>query len=167
MIQTVIQSHLSRYPAMQIPDLYKLLHQASLGSEHAITDPTTVQNWLACELKEMGEGPVEPLIDPISADGEIVRVHLRPYVASGHAPDLLLDVFIRTANEYHGGMRLLEQYWQAAVDAAFFPAAAMDEFIRPLKERNYPAVRHSPVYKLHYRPSYRVVALEFCPDRWL
>jgi len=32
-IEKVLQSHLSRYPSLQMQDLYKLLHQAALGSE--------------------------------------------------------------------------------------------------------------------------------------
>lgn len=167
MIETIINFHLSRYPAMQIQDLYKLIYQAAMGSEHAITDLEAVRIWFARELTELNDGPAEPLIDPISANGDIVRVHLRPFVASGHDPDLLLKAFIRTAHEYHGEIRMLEQYWQAAVDVAIFPAAQMNEYIRSMKEKNYPAVHHSPAYKQHYRPAYRIVALAFCPEIWL
>jgi len=87
---------------MQIQDVYKLLHQAAMGSEHAVSNPESARGWLIRELAEMGEGVPEPLIDPISPDDEIVRVHMRPYVAAGYDPDLLLDAFIRTANEYRG-----------------------------------------------------------------
>ena len=167
MIESVLYSHLSRYPALQIQDLYKLLHQAAMGSEHALSDLESARNWLIRELAEMGEGLLEPLIDPISADGGIVRVHLRPYIAAGHDPDLLLDAFIRTANEYHGNAHLLEQFWQAAVNMAHFPTAKMDEFIRSMKAQNYSAVHHSSEYEKLYRPAYRVVALVFCSETWL
>jgi hypothetical protein len=30
-IEKILESHLSRYPLLQIPDLYKLLHQAAMG----------------------------------------------------------------------------------------------------------------------------------------
>ena len=166
MIELVLQSHLSRYPDMQIQDFYKLLFQAYMGSEHAVADRESVRNWLAREIKEMGEGSLEPLVDPISADCEIVRIHLQPFVAGGHDPDMLVEVFIRTANEHHGKARLLEQYWQAAVATAGFPAAQMEKFIRSMKEQNYPAVHHSTEYKKLYCPAYRVVALAFCPGSW-
>jgi len=166
MIETVLQSHLSRYPAMQVQDVYKLVHQASMGSEHAVPNPESARKWLTRELAKMGQGPLEPLIDPISADGEIVRIHLRPYVATGHDPDSLLEAFIRTANEYRGEIRLLEEYWQAAVNTAKFPLAEMDEFFRSVKAQNYPAVHHSREYEKSYRPAYRVVARAFCPDSW-
>ena len=75
-IENVVQDHLSRYPELQIQDLYKLLHQAALGSEQAVPDSASAERWLTMELREMGEGIVEPLIDPISHNGDVVRVHL-------------------------------------------------------------------------------------------
>lgn len=167
MIKSVIQSHLFRYQAMQIQDLYKLLHQAAMGSEHAVADPESARHWLARELLEMDEGPLEPLVDIISADGDIARIHLRPFVESGHDPDLLLEPFIRTANEYHGETCLLKKYWQAAVALADFPTAKMDEFFHSMEKQSFPAVHHSPEYRLDHRPAYRIVALAFCPGSWL
>ena len=151
---------------MQIQDVYKLLHQAAMGSEHAISDPESARGWFSSELAGIGDGPPEPMIDPISADGGIVRIHLRPFIEAGHDPDLLLEAFIRTAGEYRGNVRLLEGYWQTAVALDKFPAIKMDDFIRTMKARNYSAVHHSTEYGKLYRPAYRVVALAFCPGAW-
>lgn len=167
MIEPVLQSHLNRYPAMQMQDLYKLIHQAALGSEHAVSDPESARNWLNRELVEMGEGPMEPLVDSISADGEIVRIHLRPFVVARRDLDILLEAFIGTANEYRGDVHLLEGYWQTAMALARFPSVEMDKFIRSMKENNYPAVHHSPIYEKLYHPAYRIVARAFCPPTWL
>ncbi len=166
MIETILHSHLSRYPTMQIQDLYKLLHQAALGSEHAVRNLEAARNWLTRELAEMGADPSEPLIDPISPDGKIVRVHLRPFVAAGHNPDVLLHAFRSTANEHYGDATLLEEFWQAAVIISKFPAVEMEGFILSMKEQNFPAVHHSSKYEQLYRPAYRVVALAFCPPSW-
>jgi hypothetical protein len=166
MIETVIKSHISRYPVLQIQDLYKLLHQASMGSEHGVPDLDTARNWLTRELFEMGEGFSEPLMDPISADGEIVRVHLRPYISAGYAPDLLLDAFVRTANEYKGDARTLEIYWQAATKMGCYSSVEMDEFFDPMKTRDFPPVHHSSEYVHIVCPAYRVMALAFCPKIW-
>jgi hypothetical protein len=164
MIDGIVRDHLSRYPSLQIQDLYKLLHQAALGSEHAISDRGSVERWLTHELAEMGEGIAEPLIDPISHNGEIVRIHLRPYVAAGHDVMMLLDAFLRTANEHHGDIRLLEQYWQDVVTMDIFPVPEMDEFFQGLKEKGFPAVHHSAEYERLYKPAYRVVSLALCPE---
>ncbi len=158
MFENILRSHLTRYPAMQIQDVYKLIHQAALGSEHAAPDPESARKWIEREIADMGDGQNEPLVDPISPDGEIVRVHLRPYVLRGGSIAELVEAFIRTANEYRGEITLLESYWAAAVGLGHFPAAEMDEFIQPLKAENYPAVHHSAEYRNAYHPCYRVVS---------
>ena len=37
-LDIVLPAHFSRYPAMKIQDIYKLIHQAALGSEHAVSN---------------------------------------------------------------------------------------------------------------------------------
>lgn len=167
MIETILYSHLARYPAIQIQDVYKLLHQAALGCEHAVPNLELARDRLRRELAEMGTGPPEPLVDPISPDGKIARIHLRPFVETGHTPYELLAAFIRTANEYHGDVRLLEGYWQAAMATEKFPAKEMTDFFQSLQEKSYPALHHSAPFEDLYRPAYRVVALMFCPDPWV
>jgi hypothetical protein len=166
MVEEILRFHLNRYPEMQIQDVYKLLHQAALGNAHAVSNADAAKNWLTSELKEMGEGPAEPLIDPVSPNGEIVRVHLRPFITAEYDPDLLLDAFICTSKEVYGDAHLLKEYWQAAINTAYLPLAEMDKFFRSMEAENYPAVHHSPQYENLYRPAYRVVALVFCPEIW-
>ncbi len=158
----MLLSHFKRYPGMQLRDVYKLLHQAALGSEHAIRDAQSARNWLDRELNEMGAGPAEALMDPISPGGEIVRVHLRPFKASGGDPEQLLAAFIQTANEWRGEIQVLEKSWAAASRLASesqisFTRTELDDFIEPLREQSFPAVHHSPEYERLYRPAYRVV----------
>ncbi len=157
MVEQILQSHFTRYPEIQIQDVYKLVHQAALGCEHAISDPEDARVWLEREVSEMGEGPVEPVMDTISADGEILRIHLRPYIANGKKLETLFTAFLRTAAEYRGDLHVLEHYWNIAVSMGQFPASDMQEFMRPVEEKNYPAVHHSDIYQKLYRPAYRVV----------
>ncbi len=154
---TILQSHARRYPAWQMQDVYKLVHQASLGPEHMVTDALTARAWLEGELAEMGEGPTDPIIDPISADGEMVRVHLRPYQAGGGDPETLLAAFLETANDYHGSVDLLEANLAQAVQHCIYPVPLMETFFQEMKAGGYPAVHHSEVYKNRYRPAYRVI----------
>jgi hypothetical protein len=163
MFESIVRSHFDRYPDMQIQDLYKLVHQAAMGSEHAAPDPASARAWLESELDEMGDGPAEPLLDPISADGEILRVHLRPYQASGGNMELLLDAFLRTARDFHGELDTIEAYWAAAESTHLFPAPAMNEFIEAMRARNFPAVHHSENYEHSYKPAYRVVLHRYFP----
>lgn len=163
-IEVVLRSHLTRYPAMQIQDVYKLIHQAALGSEHAISSANSAHEWLKRELAEMGTGPEESMIDPISTDEQIIRVHLRPFVGQGGDPDILLNAFIRTANEFRGDLQILKDYWESAKNMQHFPSVAMNEFIDSMQVQKYPAVHHSPEYERSYRPAYRVVWRKFLYD---
>lgn len=163
-IEVVLRAHFLRYPAMQIQDVYKLVHQAALGSEHAISSSEGARKWMERELAEMGTGPDEPVIDPISDDEQIVRVHLRSFVMEGGSPQILLNAFIRTANEYRGDIQVLKDYWKTAIGTQHFPSAEMDGFIESMQAQNYPAVHHSPEYERSYRPAYRVVWRKFIYD---
>jgi hypothetical protein len=160
-IEVILRAHIARYPAMQIQDVYKLLQQAALGSEHAISSAVGARQWLLQELAEMGTRPEEAMIDPISADGQIVRVHLRPFVAQGRDPETLLNAFLRTAQEFRGDPKILNNYWHAAQSTQHFPQTAMHAFIESMQARAYPAVHHTPEYERLYRPAYRVVWRKF------
>jgi hypothetical protein len=112
----------------------------------------------------MGQGMSEPLIDPISHSGEIVRVHLRPYVAAGRDPQTLLDAFLRTANGHRGDPQLLERYWDDVIALAIFPVPQVNQFFHELRAQGFPAAHHSLAYERLYRPAYRVVSLALCPE---
>ncbi len=165
-LRHILTAQYRRYPHLQIVDLYKLLHQGCLGSEHAVADEAGVRAWLERELATMGSGPEETLLDDISPSGEIVRVHLRPYVAAGRDPEVLLAAFLRTAREYRGSADRLQWCGQVAERMAAggllpFPPAQIGEFWRRMAQQGFPAAHHSPVYERLYRPAYRVVARAF------
>ena len=159
----ILLSQMPRYPKMQIQDVYKLIHQAAMGSEHAIRDPQEAESWLERELQEMRTSIPEPLIDPISPDGKIIRVHLRPYVDSGRDTKNLLNAFIRTSTDFCGNIKNLEEYWDCAVQTKIFPTRTMNKFIQTMKSNDYPAIHHSAGYKQLYHPAYRVIWGKFLP----
>ena len=128
--EKILLSHSRRYPEWQVQDVYKLVYQAALGPGHMVKDPVSARAWLEREIGGMGEGAAEPAIDPISSDGAIVRVHLRPYLADGGDPVSLLSAFLKTANEYCGEMDTLEAYWAQAVTNGTFPIPELEAFSR-------------------------------------
>lgn len=162
----ILANQVSRYPRLQVQDLYKLIHQAALGSEHAIQSASAARRWLERELRELADGPAEPAIDLISADGRIVRVNLRPYIAEGGDANTLLAAFIRTANEYHSMPDGLRRYWAYAERMAEagelpFAQAEMKCFFAEREAEGFPAVHHSAIYEPLYHPAYRVIAFSF------
>jgi len=52
----LLSQHLKRYPRMELSDIYKLLHQATLGPGHAAKDRETALALLEGEAVNLGEG---------------------------------------------------------------------------------------------------------------
>lgn len=173
-MRALLLDHARRYPAWELTDLYKLLHQAAMGAEHALTHEAGVREWLVRELAELsqGAGPDEPLLDPLSPDGQLVRVHLRPFVHCGLAPELLLQAFFRTARERTPAPEQLMASTEVAVQLAQerllpFDADAVTAFFADRKAQGFPAYHHSAAFCQHYQPAYRVVARAFLPKELL
>jgi hypothetical protein len=168
-LRDILVTQSRRYPHWNIEDLYKLIHQAAMGSEHAVSDETRAHEWLLGEIQDLGDGPDEPLIDTISPDGGVVRIHLRPLVRANKDIEQLFHAFLRTARYFHGSETRLEMYGKSAVwiaqDGVFpFSADKLAAYIKHMKESDFPAVHHSAVFESAYRPAYRVVAREFLPE---
>ena len=168
-LRDILVAHSRRYPRWNVEDLYKLIHQAAMGSEHAVSEEAKARQWLLGEIGNLGDGPDEPLVDAISPDGAVVRVHLRPFVRANKGVQQLFDAFLRTARDFRGSESQLETYGRDAVgiaadDAFPFSADQLATFVGRMKERGFPAVHHSPAFGAEYRPAYRVVAREFLPQ---
>ena len=168
-LYNVLDNQITRHPAMQVMDVYKLLYQAALGSEHAGLDEKLARQQLERELAEMGPGPEEPLFEPISPDGQIARVHLRPYIRAGKDPDALLGAFVRTANEWRGSVETLRAYGQTIarlVEAENLPIHPDElvSFLAGMEAQDFPAVHHSATYLKLYCPAYRVVAKQYLEE---
>ena len=56
-VNQLLSAHLKRYPAMQLDDIYKLLHQAALGPGHAVENPAAARKRLDEEWAALGEAP--------------------------------------------------------------------------------------------------------------
>jgi len=162
----VIDAQLQRYPAMQIQDLYKLVYQAALGNEHLMADSAMVHDYLIRELESIQAASVEPLLEEISPDGEVVRLNLRPFKARQGDHRELFQAMMQTARAFQKSPERLEQYWRdleqmAKSGAIAFDAAAMQSFFREMRAKGFPAVHHSTVYEERYKPAYRVIFRKF------
>lgn len=166
-LQSIILAQVKRYPLMEIQDIYKLLHQAALGSEHAVKDTANVKTWLDNEWSKIDSSCSEPVCDTIDPKGEIVRINMRPYKYFGYGKQNLLRGFINTANNYKGTKKDLEKYWQWAVEISGQIQRSKKQmllFIKNMKKSGYPAVHHSKVYEMNYAPAYRVLMKKEIPD---
>ena len=171
-MQAILIDHARRYPDWTLDDVYKLVHQAAMGSEHAGIDESKARELLGRELAQLGPGPDEPLIDPISPDGRIVRVHLRPFARLLLPQASLLEAFLRTAREVPPSTERLARYGEAAVQLAEegrlpFACTEVRAFMAEMRAGGFRAIHHSREYVQWYRPAYRVVAREMLPSEVL
>lgn len=145
---------------MRIQDLYKLVYQGVMGSSHALTSSSAAEKWLQDELLVMGKSRTgEKLIEKLSSD--ILRVNLRPYVASGGDTVALLNGFIRTGREYSGSTDDLVRVWNTVTGIqSQFSRSEMGLFIAHQEAAGFSVVHHSEVYRELYRPAYRVVCIK-------
>ncbi len=169
-ISQLLTAHLQRYPRMQLEDIYKLLHQAAMGPEHAVADAEVARERLRAEVQQLGTGPAEPRVDAISPDGRLARVHLRAYMEAGGTIDDLSSAFIDTANNYPPAPDKLARFCGCLGDLAAaggipFGRDVVETYFGDLAARGYPAVHHSQTYRELYHPAYRVVAVEYIADR--
>ncbi len=157
----LLQRHAARYPAWELADAYKLLHQAALGSEHAIADADASRAWLIRELATFGPGPQEPLVDTL---GGFARVHLRPFVAARGDPARLLAAFIATAHTPTDtatlGCALEALRGEVSRGRLAWPRAEVAAWVAAQQRAGYPAVHHSARFATTYAPAYRVVRLD-------
>lgn len=163
----LLGTHLARHPAMGLADVYKLLHQAALGSAHAV-DGDTARARLEAEIATMGPGPDEPLADVISPDGRLARVHLRTYVARSLDVPALATAFAGTAASYAGSPEKLAKFCGCLGDFADtggipFGRADVEAYMQARQGDGWKAVHHSDAYKAAYAPAYRVVDLQLMP----
>jgi hypothetical protein len=161
-LRRIISAQVARHPRMEPQDLYKLLHQAAMGTTHAIEDTVTVRLWMERELTTMGDRPVDALVDTIAPDGSVVLVNLRPWVAAGRSTDSLLAAFVRTAGAIPQDTAKLGRFLavadlMAGEGALPFGAPAWRDLVAGQRRNGFPAVHHSASYEIAYHPAYRVV----------
>ena len=164
-LHRILALHCKRYPLMEVQDIYKLIHQASMGSEHAVQDLDVTRSFLEREVNELGNGPEEPIQDIISADGRMARINLRPYLVANASLEKLFYAFVRTANEFEGSPLKLKRYCSYAErltgESSFtFSRTAIRSFFDQMEAQGFPAVHHSASYATAYQPAYRVVLYE-------
>jgi len=167
-ISQLLGAQFAHHPDMQPADVYKLLHQAALGPAHAISQGDA-ETALLTEIDSLPESAhAEPLLEVISPDGRLARVHLRPYLAAGHDPRALARAFAATAAAYEGSVERLAKFCGCLGDLADagglpFARAEVEAFMNARRDEGWPAVRHSEAYRAAHSPAYRVVDLQLLP----
>lgn len=168
-IESLIDSHLALYPDMQVQDWYKLLHQASMGSRHLGVDDSLIYAYLSGEWDRIEGSNQQPLLEYISPDSSMVRLHLRPYKEAGGTPEAVFDAMKNTWDTFEPSTVRLEEMLNELTQAASRGALNMQketiiQFITEQKDSGFSAVHHSALYESEYRPAYRVIERQHIPE---
>ncbi|HRF59894.1 MAG TPA: hypothetical protein PLH94_08280 [Fimbriimonadaceae bacterium] len=151
-------------PAMRIEDAYKWLFHATLGGEHAVRDDAGPRAWMEREWSSLGPPKRgEPLVVALTPDRRLLRVQLRPYRALGGDRDMLLALFVSSAERFRGDRRAFRATWDALGDRLarrpwhHLTSRAWKHLDRKVRSVGFPAIDHSPAYLQRYDPAYRVI----------
>lgn len=159
-----LREHYRQYPALQLQDVFKYLHQSAFGCEHMVPSREAAADYLRRESESLSAGG-GVLIE--SLDGAYSRVHLS-YLEKGLSVETLGKLFFASAKQEPCGRAALEE--KLAVAGALVREGALPfslaEFERAAAEwqaAGYPALHHSEAFRAAYHPAYRVIANRFVP----
>ncbi len=156
----LMEYHLLRYPHLRVQDAYKMLYQGEFGIGHLLGDGQGARRYLLEELATMDTADRgEELLEPVSPDGEMVRVNLRPFRRLGHSPEALLGAMLATVAETKGDTARFVSVWDEFARLARngpFSAEELRAWDERVRRRDLPVAHHSPEYVREYLPAYRV-----------
>lgn len=142
-------------------DIYKLLFQGVFGVGHIMGEDAHRRL-----LEEAGRVDIldhlwEPLLEPVSVDGETVRVNLRPYLRQGGSLEDLYEA-MRESSTVKGDPEEFMSLWRlfkeiAGEEQLGMDKKTIDEYDEELKTRGPEPRHHSAEYREAYHPAYRIV----------
>ena len=160
-----VNRQMESYPQSRLLDIYKSCFQDYMGAEHLVSDKDRVKAYLDEELNATTLDELMPwYYEPCGIDGNYVRVSIRAVKEGIITEDLLLDAFIRSANNLR---RPTIDAWRdrwheiiGTIDEMHLnlPNYLEDkQFIDSVLSKDKYAISHSPEYREAYHPHYRIV----------
>jgi hypothetical protein len=166
-LASLLKEHYERRPLMRATDFYKLLYQGVFGVGHIMGGAARSRLQEEAERINPEDHPEDPFTESVSADGEILRVNLRPYIRRGLDLDELFGVMVESAKD-EGDPEEFREAWgvfMELVDAGEIEVEAdeIGELVEELDTSGPYPHHHSPEYNEAYYPAYRVVRRELLP----
>lgn len=164
-IEAFVHRQMVNYPKSRLLDIYKSCFQDFMGAEHLVADKESVKAYLDNELSTVLTDSLMPWYDePCGVYGRYVRVSLRGVIEGLISPEMLLDVFVRSANTFsRPSVDEWKSQWQEiirVIDQMGIVLPNMEEdrrFIDGILAAGKYAISHSPDYREAYHPHYRIV----------
>ena len=157
-LESVLKDHANRYPRMEPTDAVKLLYQNEFGGGHLIRDVDACLRYLRAEYESIPKDPAAPRREYIG--NGIYRVNLAA-LTEAELEDLGRD-FVASAAAHKGDLsrfiKKLAVLRKLPAGGVFsFDSAQLEEYLTAYEQAGYPMVSHSPAYREHYKPAYRII----------
>ena len=164
-IEGFVNRQLQNYPKSRLLDIYKSCFQDYMGAEHLVSDRQRVKAYLDEELNTTSLDDLMPwYYEPCGIEGNYVRVSLRTVKEDIIQENLLLDAFIRSANnKERPSVDSWREQWHKFIGTIEqmnlnLPSYSEDkQFIDSILSAGKYAISHSPDYREAYHPHYRIV----------
>ncbi|MCA9773370.1 MAG: hypothetical protein KC466_13230 [Myxococcales bacterium] len=167
-LEALIRFHRERYPAMEVADVYKLLHQGTMGTQDAVAHPDIAHRRLLVEYGRADARSEAPILEPITLSGQFVRVHLGPAKAQKITPEQISRAAVQSRERMRPDLSAFLGLWltfrEVLAASLGFDLEAVEEFADFAARRGYATQPHSRRYADLYHPSYRLAFLEFLPS---
>jgi len=161
----LIEFHQKIKNNVTIQDAYKLIYQSIFGNSHLLQHVDQARIYLIEEFESIQASSEEPLIEPISPQGNVVRINLRPFKRQKKNIDGLFQAMIASARQIAGSVSEIQRVWDefkqaVAANRLHFDDHGLIGFDHEIQAQHFPAVHHSAAYRMANHPAYRVVHAE-------
>ena len=164
-VEGFVNRQMQAYPKSRLLDIYKSCFQDYMGAEHLVSDRQMVKAYLDEELNTTSLDDLMPwYYEPCGIEGNYVRVSLRTVKEGIIQENLLLDAFIRSANnKERPSVDSWREQWHKIIGTIEqmnlnLPSYSEDkQFIDSILSAGKYAISHSPEYREAYHPHYRIV----------
>jgi len=161
----LIQFHLNSHQNLTERDVYKLLFQGIMGPKHLLGNPESAKEYLRREWDSSAPVKGEPLFEPVSTDGLVLRVNIRPCKYHTGNYLVLWEALYQSAFRFNEDLALFIKTWQdfyqlVQENRLSFSTKKIAELDGQAKNKNYPAMHHSREYNRANKPAYRLLVRE-------
>jgi len=151
----ILIRHLEQYPLMQAEDIYKLAYQFSFGPGHFFINEEEALKRLFNEAEQVNEKEMEI----VEVGNGYYRYHL---VNDETTLRKIYEAFIKTIKEgkpsnidFESLLNEIGSYLNNLIIS--FDSNNFTNLTNEMKQKGYPAISHSDLYRNTYHPHYRLV----------
>ncbi len=157
-----IREYLERRPTSKVRDIYKLLYQGVFGVGHIMGQNAYPRLVEEANRIHKDDYPDEPMVEPASVDGEMIRVNLRPFMRMNGDLDKLYTTMVESSKT-EGSPEVFLTLWGwfkelVETDGYKFDRQTIQSYDSELAAEGPRPKHHTEPYREAYYPAYRVVS---------